>query len=104
MLNDTVYYRIYRGTEKDFTPSEENMVCKKVFKGYWIDLESAKDEKWYYKVEAVRADSSGEIEEQELIDTVLSGTEPHRKSLRNIPEARTIWDTRVSRHQPETER
>ena len=74
VLNDTVYYRIYRGTEKDFTPSEENMVCKKVFKGYWIDLESAKDEKWYYKVEAVRADSSGEIEEQELIDTVLSGT------------------------------
>ena len=50
------------------------MVCKKVFKGYWIDLESAKDEKWYYKVEAVRADSSGEIEEQELVDTVLSGT------------------------------
>ena len=74
VLNDTVYYRIYRGTEKDFTPSEENMVCKKVFKGYWIDLESAKDEKWYYKVEAVRADSSGEIEEQELVDTVLSGT------------------------------
>ena len=74
VLNDTVYYRIYRGTEKDFTPDEGNMVCKKVFKGYWIDLESAKDEKWYYKVEAVRADSSGEIEEQEPVDTVLSGT------------------------------
>ena len=38
VLNDTVYYRIYRGTEKDFTPSEENMVCKKVFKGYWIEI------------------------------------------------------------------
>ena len=59
--------------KKDFTPDEENMVCKKVFKGYWIDLESAKDEKWYYKVEVVRADSSGEIEEQEMIDTILSG-------------------------------
>ena len=74
VLNDTVYYRIYRGTEKDFTPSDENRVCNKVFKGYWIDLESAKDEKWYYKVEAVRADASGKIEEQEAIDTVLSGT------------------------------
>ena len=74
VLNDTVYYRIYRGTEKDFTPSDENRVCNKVFKGYWINLESAKDEKWYYKVEAVRADASGKIEEQEVIDTVLSGT------------------------------
>lgn len=73
VLNDTVYYRIYRGTEKDFIPEPKNLVCKKVFKGYWIDLSSAKDEQWYYKVEAVRADTSGKVEEQQFVDTVLEG-------------------------------
>ena len=38
VLNDTVYYRIYRGTEKDFTPSEENMVCKKAVSYTHLDV------------------------------------------------------------------
>lgn len=79
-LDDSVYYRIYRGENDNFTPSEENMVCKKVIKGYWVDIESVSDKKYYYKAEAVRANTAGDIENRTLIEGVLSmdGTNPDK--------------------------
>lgn len=71
-LGDSTYYRIYRGDREDFTANEDALVCKKVIKGYWVDINSLANKKYYYKVEAVRADTEGNIEDTAALTPVLS--------------------------------
>lgn len=77
-LTDNVYYRVYRGEQEDFAADETSMAADKVSAKYWVDINSGTDKKYYYKVEAVRTNTSGTIEDTVLLDTVLSmdGTDP----------------------------
>lgn len=90
-LSDYVYYRIYRGTTADFTADEDSFFAEKVKGNYWIDIQSVGDSAYYYKVEAVRVNTSGTVEENQLFDTVLSGQNMAADSLQKRTGRKDYW-------------
>ncbi|MGN1166607.1 MAG: DNRLRE domain-containing protein [Lachnospiraceae bacterium] len=77
-LSDNVYYRIYRGNSENFAVDESSLIAEKVKTGYWVDIQSLADKTYYYKIEAVRTNTEGTIEDTALMEQVLSmkGTAP----------------------------
>ena len=72
-LSDNVYYRIYRGEKEDFTADETTLTAKKVTQSYWSDIGSLSEKTYYYKIEAVRTDTKGAVEDSTFIEGTLSG-------------------------------
>jgi RHS repeat-associated protein len=71
-LTDNVYYRVYRGEQEDFAADEASMAADKIKEMHWADIGSGAGKKYYYRLEAVRTDAAGNIEDAVLLDTVLS--------------------------------
>lgn len=62
MSGGKIYYELYCGTEKDFTPDEDHLVTDSIETNYWSSIDVDTSEKtYYYRLRAVEKDDSGEI-------------------------------------------
>jgi len=71
-LSGSVYYRIYRGESEEFTADESSMIAENVKGSYWTDIQSVSDKTYYYKIEVVRVNADGTLDDSEMIPTALS--------------------------------
>lgn len=70
-LTDNVYYRIYRGENEDFIADNSSMVADNVKESYWVDLNSLTEKDNYYKIDVVRTNTAGEVEDHVNVEQTL---------------------------------
>ncbi len=69
-LPDSIYYAVYRGESKDFTPDDTTFVRGAIKDSYCMDPRTGDGKDYYYKVRAQKLSSGGNVNEQS--DTITS--------------------------------
>ena len=60
-IPDSIYYFVYRGEEKDFTPDTSNLVQSGVKDSYCMDTRTGDGKTYYYKVCAMKLSTAGNV-------------------------------------------
>ncbi len=72
-IPESVYYKVYRSTTDDFTPSTNNMIAEDIKTPYFVDTTIGGTGTYYYKVKAIEKDTQGNEMTSNVVSSEVSG-------------------------------